>query len=75
MRIMKASEFKATCLRVMDEVEKSGEPVVITKKGRAVSKLVPVRTRPQTLYGVMKHRVIIKGDIVSPVDVEWESDR
>ena len=75
MRVMKASEFKATCLRVMDEVEKTGEPVLITKNGRPVSKLVPVRVRPETLFGVMKGRVRIMGDIISPLDVEWEADR
>jgi prevent-host-death family protein len=75
MKVMKASEFKATCLKVMDEVESSGEPVLITKNGRPVSKLVPVRELPQTLFGVMKGRVKIKGDIISPVDTDWESAR
>lgn len=75
MKTMKASEFKATCLKVMDDVERTGEPVLITKNGKPVSKLVPVRTCPKTLFGVMKGRVKIKGDIVSPLDVEWEAER
>lgn len=74
MRVMKASEFKATCLKVMDEVEKTGEPVLITKNGKPVSKLVPARNRPKTLFGVMKDRVRIKGDIVSPLEEEWETE-
>lgn len=75
MKTMKASEFKATCLKVMDQVEKTGEPVLITKRGRPVSKLVPARERPQSLFGVMKGRVKIHGDIVSPLNIEWEENR
>ena len=75
MRVMKASEFKATCLKVMDEVQKTGEPVLITKNGKPVSKLVPARVRPKSLFGVMKGRITIKGDIVSPLDVEWKANR
>lgn len=74
MKVMKASEFKATCLKVMDEVAKTGEPVLITKNGKPVSKLVPARTRPKTLFGVMKGRVRIKGDIVLPLDEDWEAE-
>jgi prevent-host-death family protein len=75
MKVMKASAFKATCLQVMDEVEKTGEPVLITKNGKPVSKLVPARIRPKSLFGVMKGRVTIQGDIVSPVEVEWQANR
>ena len=42
-RTIKASEFKATCLKLMDEVTKGGEEIVITKNGRPVSRLVPYR--------------------------------
>ncbi len=41
-RTVSAGEFKAKCLKLMDEVNKTGEPIVITKHGRAVSRLVPV---------------------------------
>ncbi len=45
MRTITASEFKAKCLRLMDEVNETGEPVLVTKNGRPVSTLVPVRAR------------------------------
>ena len=41
MRTVKASEFKAKCLKIMDEVAATGEPVVITKYGVPVAQLVP----------------------------------
>lgn len=75
MRTIKASEFKAKCLQLMDEVAESGEPIVITKKGRPVAQLGPAIERPKTLRGLHKGLVEIHGDIVSPLDVEWEANR
>lgn len=71
---IKASEFKARCLRLMDEVAESGGEIVITKNGRPVSRLVPYRTRPQSLFGIDRGRFEIVGDIVEPVNVEWEAE-
>ncbi|MBF8299557.1 MAG: prevent-host-death family protein [Dehalococcoidia bacterium] len=73
MRTVKASEFKAKCLQIMDEVAETGESVVITKHGIPVSELVPIRRKPKSLFGAMKGSVVIKGDILSPIDVEWEA--
>ena len=58
----------------MDEVAESGERVVITKHGTPVAELVPAKTRPKTLFGAMKGSVIAIGDIISPIDVEWEAN-
>jgi len=71
-RTMKAGQFKARCLKVMDEVEASGTPVIITKRGRPVAQLGPVLERPRTLVGFLRGRLRIKGNIVSPADVEWD---
>ena len=43
MQTLKASEFKAKCLKLMDEVQKTGDEIVITKNGKPISKLVPYR--------------------------------
>ena len=51
-RTMKASEFKAKCLKLMDEVALTGEEVVITKNGRPTARLVPYREKPKTLFGI-----------------------
>ena len=71
---MKASEFKARCLKLMDEVAESGEEIVITKNGRPVSRLAPYRERPKTLFGVDRGKIEILGDIVSPMPSEWFED-
>ena len=74
MRTIKASEFKAKCLKIMDEVAATGEPVVITKHGVPVAQLVAAVRKPETLFGAMKGSVTYIGDIISPIDVEWEAD-
>ena len=74
VRTIKASEFKAKCLKLMDEVAESGGEIVITKNGRPVSRLVPYRARPESLFGIDRGRFEILGDIVEPVDVEWEAE-
>ena len=73
-RTIKASEFKAKCLKLMDEVAESGEEIVITKNGRPVSRLIPYREKLKTLFGIDRGRIEILGDIISPIDVEWEAE-
>jgi prevent-host-death family protein len=73
MRTMKAGEFKAKCLTVMDQVAKTGDTVVITKRGKPVAQLGPVRSKPKSLFGLMKGRMEILGDIISPIDVRWNA--
>ncbi len=75
MRTIKASEFKAKCLKIMDEVAATGETVEITKRGVPVARLVPATRQPKTLIGALKGSVTILGDIISPVDVEWNALR
>ena len=75
MRTIKASEFKSKCLKIMDEVAATNEPVEITKHGVPVAQLVPARQRPKSLIGAMKGSILYLGDIVSPIDVEWNAQR
>jgi prevent-host-death family protein len=72
---MSAGEFKAKCLKVMDEVAATGKPVIVTKRGRPVVQLAPVVTKPKTLRGFLKGRVVTRGDIIAPVDVAWDVER
>ena len=75
MKEVKASEFKARCLQIMDEVAKTQESVVITKRGKPLCQLTPYRPRPRTLFAVSKETIRITGDIISPIDVEWEAQQ
>ena len=70
-RTIKASEFKAKCLKLMDEVAETGEEIVITKNGKPVAKLTPYRERPDFTFGRHRDKIQIRGDIVSPMPPEW----
>ena len=72
VRTIKASEFKAKCLKLMDEVAESGGEIIITKNGHPVSRLVPYRERPEAPFGRDRDKIRIHGDIIEPVGVEWE---
>ena len=74
MRTIKASEFKAKCLKIMDEVAATGEPVVITKYGVPVAQLIPAVQKPKTLFGALKGSILYMGDVISPIDVEWNAE-
>ncbi len=74
VRTIKASEFKARCLKLMDEVAETGQDIVITKNGRPVSRLTPYRKPPHTFFGADKGKIKILGDIVSPMPAEWFED-
>ena len=69
-----AGEFKAKCLKILDEVQQKRKHVVITKRGKPVAKLVPVDESTESFIGSMKGTMEILGDIVAPIDVEWEAD-
>jgi prevent-host-death family protein len=71
MKTIPAGQFKARCLRLMDEVRATRQPLLITKKGRPVAKLVPAEKQPDDIFGCLKGEIEIVGDIESPI-VAWE---
>ena len=77
MKQMPAGKFKAQCLRVMEQVRTTREPVVITKRGKPVAKLVPADKNPDDIFGCLKDVFKIVGDIESPVVPleDWEALR
>ena len=72
-REIKASEFKAKCLALIDEVSQTGESVVITKRGKRLVRVIPERPATKNAYGILKGQIKITGDIISPIDVEWDA--
>ncbi len=66
-----AGEFKARCLQIMDEVDREGIEVIITKRGNPVAKLVPVKQEKPSAFGWMKGTVKIHGDIVNSDPDDW----
>ena len=77
MKQMAAGQFKAKCLKVMEQVRTTRQPVVITKRGKPVAKLVPADKNPDDIFGCLKGVIKIVGDIESPVVPleDWEALR
>jgi antitoxin (DNA-binding transcriptional repressor) of toxin-antitoxin stability system len=70
-KTLTATEFKAKCLRILDELEPQG--VIILKRGRPVARVTPVTSRRnRKLIGLMKGKIAIKGDILS-TGVKWNA--
>jgi len=73
MKKIAAGAFKTNCLAIMDEVQAKHEPVVITKRGKPVAKLVPVIEEADDIYNFLAGKGTIAGDVVSPAlsNGEW----
>jgi prevent-host-death family protein len=78
MRTIRASEFKAKCLAILDEVERTGETVTILKRGRAVARLLPPvpaegRYPQHALFGTIR----VVGDVLESVlpATAWDAER
>jgi prevent-host-death family protein len=67
-----AGEFKARCLALLDRVAATGEPLVVTKRGKPVAKVLPIEPRS---VSDLKGSVTFHGDIVGPVLDAWEMNR
>jgi prevent-host-death family protein len=78
MRTMAAGEFKAKCLAVMAEVNSTGQPVLVTKRGKPLARVLPfqepAKEKPEDILGCLSHMARITGDIVSPEfsNEEWD---
>ena len=73
-RTVTASEFRAKCLALMDEVAETGGEIVITKRGKPVARLSAYRERPKTLYGKYRGQIKIYGDLDDSLDEDWEAE-
>lgn len=74
MQTIAVSEFKATCLKLLDRLSKTRQNLIITKKGKPIAMVVPPPPQKKhSLFGLFKNDLSITGDIVSPLGEEdWE---
>ena len=69
-----AAQAKARLLELLDTVDREGETITITKRGRPVAQLVPFPARRTgSIFGCMKGTARITGDIVGPEPDLWEA--
>jgi prevent-host-death family protein len=73
MKEVAISEFKAKCLALLQQVQKTKKPIRVTRFGRPIAEIVPPSpTVPLDWMGSMKHTIEIVGDIVAPANEENE---
>lgn len=71
-KVLTATEFKAKCLRLLDHL--GGQGIVITKRGRAIARVTPVRPSGiARFYGCMKGKIVVKGNIFS-TGIKWDAE-
>ena len=70
-RTVPASKFKAQCLAMLDEVAATGEEIVVTKRGRAVARVVSAET-PSSLRGSVSFNVPDE-ELIEPLDIDWDA--
>ena len=70
MKQIAAAKFKEQCLSILDAVDEEG--IVITKRGKPVAKLIPIRAESASLIGSLKGKLRIKGDILS-TGAKWNA--
>jgi prevent-host-death family protein len=70
-----AGEFKAKCLKLLDEVQQQRREIVVTKRGKPVARLLPMAYDMPEIFGRMKGTVEILGDIVGPTGEIWNADK
>jgi prevent-host-death family protein len=68
-RSVSASQFKAQCLAMLDEVAATGEEIVVTKRGRAVARVLAAN-EPKSLRGSATFHVSDE-ELIEPLDVDW----
>lgn len=69
-----ASDFKAHCSEVIDRVSNGHGPVVITKHGKHVAMLVAIEEKKhESLFGFAKGYMKVHGDIMEPIEVDWQA--
>jgi antitoxin (DNA-binding transcriptional repressor) of toxin-antitoxin stability system len=66
MKRMSAAKFESQCLALIDQIAKTGKPILITKRGRPLVRIEPVQ-RDDEIFGYMAGKVKILGDIVGPI--------
>ncbi|RYE13832.1 MAG: type II toxin-antitoxin system Phd/YefM family antitoxin [Rickettsiales bacterium] len=67
------SEFKEQCLKLIDNFSQDSQDLIITKRGKALAKVVPIMDESigKNFFGLLQNKAVIKGDIVSPLDKIW----
>jgi prevent-host-death family protein len=75
MKTISATKFKAHCLQLMKEVRDTGQTVIVTNRGKPLAQIGPVAgdAAPRFEIGKFEGMAKVVGDIISPLDIEWDA--
>jgi len=71
---IKLQQFQSHSLELIEKIHKTGEEITLTKHGQAIAKIIPIQSSSLPFIGSMQGSVIVKGDIIDPIDETWEVD-
>jgi prevent-host-death family protein len=74
VQVIKASEFKAKCLHLMDVVNETNEEIIITKNGKPVSRLLPYKQQVESLFGLHEDKLHSRDSLIDPIDEQWSAE-
>ena len=68
------SQFKSHCLEIIEKLQTNGQSVIITKRDKAVAKVLPIDSKKVSLFGMVKNKAEIKANILDPIDEKWDAE-
>jgi antitoxin (DNA-binding transcriptional repressor) of toxin-antitoxin stability system len=68
------SQFKSHCLEIIEKLQSNGQSVIITKRDKAVAKVLPIDNKKVSLFGMLKNKAEIKANILEPIDEKWDAE-
>lgn len=72
MNVISASQFKAKCLALLDEVAATGRELVVTKRGKPVARVLPAE-EPKPLRGSVTY-LVSDEELIAPLDEVWDAE-
>ena len=72
-KTMAAGQFKAKCLKAMDEVMRTHVSLVVTKRSIPLVEIIPIEKETRPYFGWMKGTIATTGDIITPIDEVWDA--
>ena len=73
MKIVGAGKFKAQCLALLNKVAKEHETILVTKRGKPVAKVIPIKEAQKNLREQLKGSVLKEKDLISPISAQWKA--
>lgn len=74
MQTLGAAKFKSQMLALLDKIAQSKEPIIVTKHGNPIVKVIPIEEKEKAFDKPLKGTATFIGDIISPIDDEWEAE-